>query len=86
MKVLVTVPACGIDGLVMALCMTPSTGDLLVLSFKFKSAHVMVEEGDFPTLESCMTLVTRIFFELHSVTRRVAEAAVCIGIIITLST
>lgn len=86
MKVLVAIPTCGIDRFVMPLRMTARTGHLLVLSFKFKSTHVMVEEGNFPTLESCMTLVTRIFFELHSVTRRVAEAAVCIGIIITLST
>ena len=84
-KILMTVPTGRIDRLVMALSVTSGTGNLLMLTFKFELAHLMVEKGNSPTGKACVAGVTGILFELTTMGCRVAETAIGIGIIITFS-
>ena len=57
-KVLMTVTACRVDRLVVPLCVTPRTGDLLMLTLELKPADAMVKERNPPALETSMTFFT----------------------------
>jgi len=85
MKVLMTVPAGGLYRFVVPLCMTASARDLLMLTFKFKLANLVIEERNLPGLKTCMTFVTGIRLELTLVNAGMAESAICIRIIFGLS-